>query len=199
MKGIVMNDEDFKKLPRNRQRVEIAKDVLGLLATDMIKAAHGAWVDSDLIELGYCEPETELKDILPKAMSRNDCRCCALGACFVAIINRLDNCPRPYNGKLPFSILLPHLRKIFDDEQIVLIENAYELGYGSLNPKGAFFEMYWKKAAKPKPGMDEDLPSPGSDELERAINFGNQYSGNGRLAAIMKNIIENDGTFVPVV
>ncbi len=161
----------FEKLSKPQQRVAIAKDVLSALKKKKINPKHMSWVlITKAIEQEFrnASDTTEVKDIIN---AQEHCECCALGACFIATLNR--------NGSLPVAALshidigngfahrdvLNYLQRYFDEPQLEAIESAFEQGVGY---------YYNGKAAKWRP----ELTCP-----------------TKRLRAIMTNIVNNNGRF----
>ncbi len=108
-----------------------------------------------------------------EVIKKGGCEVCAIGALFVADVLIRDKITAHD------SIYLHNIRKRlnhhFGKEQLDLIEAAFEVKYMNLVNFGAI-------------GI----------KAEKAINFGRKYTNShNRMKAIMKNIIENKGTFIP--
>lgn len=117
------------------------------------------------------------KEVAAK-LQKKDCHVCALGACFISNVklnNKFDfsNTDHVYdeNSLAPNSKdIEKSLKNIFSVAQFRLIECCFE------DNEGIYYMIHKNKEIKA---------------------FYNKYSEPvGRLKAIMKNIIKNDGTFV---
>jgi hypothetical protein len=153
---------------------QVAKDVLVLLAKKpkLMQFGHFGYVapiwptaqTRDEQAAAHAAAQ-DFKDVLLKEKQLS-CGVCALGALFVAKVMRTDDCPFHLEsyGRDEVSTKLVSL---FSDEQMDLIESAYEL-YGNQSEPGSAAAFGAKfKAGKP------------------------------RLKAICQNIIENKGKFKP--
>lgn len=172
-----------KKLSGKAQaRVAIAKDVLKHLRS--LKVGTGYYFNGPIFKGGAKGDDTQkhLKKLVK-------CEVCALGACLISHVRLFDEVPltkvadfgrydeyydkEAGKGSFEFKSDRPvHiLKKYFSRHQLNMIEAAFEQN----NPFGGDLE-----------------------ELSKAIEFTEGiYEPKDRLKAIMKNIVENDGTFVP--
>lgn len=170
-----------------QQRIELAKDVIASLEAERIISQSGCWVrvenpgvysgfDSELAG----NDEIQLQEIIKD----KKCQVCALGALFIESVRKFDNFTL---GDLSggYSIdnddITVYLDGLFDYDQLLLIEVAYERGSGGYDVRWDF--------------RDEDRAV-----ANNAVAFGRTISDDReRLVAIMKNIIANDGEFIPPV
>ncbi len=185
-------------------RVAVAKDVLKSLKLSEMEASRGSFVQSKfdvrnmIVDNDSKKTAQELKKV---------CNVCALGACLlstVALTNEFNFDERLYSSgiiDLSGPVVFKRLNQIFPKEQLYLIENAFEFGNGWLSNfdpndssgAGTFLTdrsgITFKQAMKLEP------------ERQRAVRFGLKYpdwnEANERLAAIMRNIVRNKGTFKP--
>jgi hypothetical protein len=170
---------------RAQMRVNVAKDVLSRINTIQVKS--GEYIFSP--QLSYLPLET-INDNAQKYVDKiqSDCQVCALGACvlsYVRLYNKVTIKEMGYDDY--FERLNPKnktirniLKNIFSDVQILLIESAFE----SENHDVTF--------------MYEDVEESYGDSVEKAVLFGNEYRTlRDKLEAIMINIIQNNGEFVP--
>jgi hypothetical protein len=174
--------------PKNK-RIAIAKDVLTQLAAKKLRAAHGIYLE--VVADG---------EFTAEEMLRKPCTVCALGGLFVACTNKVpseinsdelglstDN----YDGFTETVLngdsdsMKPRMQAYFTREQLRLIEHAFEKRVietvDENNDEYTELELaeYWEKNS-------------------RAMKFKPKVvSPNNRLKAIMENVIENNGTFVP--
>lgn len=164
----------FASLSKKDKRLAIAHDVIAMVKAGFVNVYEGCY--------GGIHTDTGIdsdKDLQSQIVNndgsfKGDCNCCALGACFLAK-TRLGNRTRS-DGDIDPDDISSALGSIFGKRQMSLIEAAFELD----NTSGEFNEKLSEKQA------------------EKAIAFGEKHdSADKRLIAIMKNIIKNDGTFVP--
>jgi hypothetical protein len=103
---------DLKSLPRNKARVEIAKDVLAAL-------------DAKRIIPGMCYLEGIENGPLKPQIAQRNCEVCAIGAVLVAVVAR-DN---DFDVDYYYDICLPMLARLsdfFSAEELRWMEAAYE-------------------------------------------------------------------------
>lgn len=181
MKNTSLVNDKFKKATKAEKRVMIAKDVLAQLKTNRYFAESGAWVQEFWSEKH--NPELRYEDTsVAEAFDAKEiqqCSVCALGSLFMscAVITGkttlmdLDE-ERYYLGELiqDNRAISNGLDKIFSKSQLKLIESYFEGNDG-----------YFVKASKDQ------------DRIENFFAF----EPDIRLKMIMKNIIENKGTFIP--
>jgi hypothetical protein len=170
------NNKTFDRLGTAGKRVAIAQDVLLQLATKKLRAETGEWgCPTTTRGLDILEESTgELQSILTKVKS---CNACALGGMLLAGVrlrNKFD-C-QSWMG-LGFSDIADYLGDIFEHDQLVLIEAAFEKRRG------------------------EDEIEDFQDEVDlEALAAWIAKAPKGaepRMKKIMKNIIANNGTFCP--
>ncbi len=171
-------------------RVAIAKDVIKWVKTGRLYANKGSYVEYDDEEWLITDQQVKDSADLKTVLSDKKCSVCALGACFVATVDRfnkigcddlgihvhsenLDYGPSGVAG-LGDSHLRKYLHKYFSESQLSLIECAFEC---SPSFSGASASNRLKA----------------SDYSES----GNKYDEDELLIAIMRNIIKNKGTFKP--
>lgn len=164
----------FSRLTFAQKRVSIAKDVLARLRSKRLEAKHMSWVTIDEA-LGAAfqgsPEETEVREVFAKVKS---CKVCALGACFVSAIDKSNKLSinelttTPYEGcGFDNEDVLKYLKRWFSEEQLAVIECAFEQG------NGYYYSRPGAASWRPK------LTDP-----------------DKRLRAIMNNIVKNKGTFV---
>jgi hypothetical protein len=165
--------QDFSPAER---RVMIAKDVLAELRTKHIRPRQGVFVAAKYEDGTPTLVATCAGQPMHEALLNNVCECCALGAIFVAAVERFNDVESTDNHVSPnlgLEDIHAPIRKHFSETQMKLIENAFETGNG-----------YFVKTT--------------IDGRDRAVKFGMQFhTPRSRMTAIMKNIIENNGTFKP--
>lgn len=164
-----MKLKKFNSLNKAQKRVAVAKDVLKHL--DEMRIVTGSYVTIDLNDL-YVFGKS-LSKAFPKI--RSDCEVCAIGACFLSIVGIVDNIGAT---KIDWGYdkcdMIDHLKLVFSQNQIGLIETAFE-----------------------KRIIDDNYKS--YRGLYDAVVFGLDYDNDkDRLRAIMKNIVKN-GIFKPKI
>lgn len=167
-----LTEEQFALLPSAAKRVEIAKDVIMHLETDKILAMHSGYASiPDVFNIRKWSLDTDVRDVINAA--QHPCAVCALGAIFIADVIKRDNLSiAKYESMSGSTNVRDKVKDYFEDEQLSLIETAYEK-----TCMGAILPNSWE-----------------------AVAFGRSIqSANERLVAIMENIIENYGTFVPKI
>lgn len=183
---ITRRNKLFKGKTRAEKRVLIAQDVIAQIKAKTLIPSSGTWVRLEnadfLLDSDSLRAVTLNKD--------TTCKCCALGGLFLSctLFNNkvtvgdvtegdygyLDDVIR--NGE-KFS---NGLNTIFSENQLKLIENAFEQGGGAFDPAYENFSDKYNALTS------------------EAIRFGKRFSSDkNRLIAIMNNIIKNNGTFVP--
>lgn len=157
----------FQALSLEERRVTIAKDVIDWLDAKKLTARSGVYLRTEA---------------LGSRVNGSTCTACAVGAIFACAVERADTVKlvgeASYDDEendgmeyTPDSIR-EQLAPYFSQEQLALIESAFE--------KSSFGSDY------------VDNP----DLLERAIDY-TSGSASVRMRQIMKNIIRNNGTFIP--
>lgn len=156
--------------------VAIAKDVLKQIPK--LTVAQGTYINFDN-DVAQSDVEgQELQALLPKLMKGKACKVCALGACMISHVRLFDKFKIPEAGYAGDSIALSDgdfrddLVASFGERNLSLIECAFE--------------------------MDDYHGDADLDDKEVAVTWGEQYDkSDDRLRAIMKNIIANNGEFLP--
>jgi len=192
-------NKKFAKASKARKRIMIAEDVIAQLnAKNITLESDNCYMDSqDDISTkgldglktkdGYCD--VQLQDLLP---AMGACNVCALGGVFysvIAIDNKFKLNTRVYvDGEIDVELgsgeMRTRLKKVFTPYQMGLIETAFE---GS-----CYMHSHDIKV--------NDLSARKQGEWYRAIGLRDSIGGGGddkTMRIIMKNIIENEGTFKP--
>lgn len=195
---------NLKKLKKSEKAVLIAKDVLKWIKSKRIVVSPGTYVKFP-VNLNTRVGE-QLQDVLPEVVTPEEpCTVCALGACFLASVARFNalEIPKvgtkdwllyPYETKLYFTPLQDHLHQAFSDEQLILIESAFEgrrMGAEHENLNQVKVEVSIKKGDK--------AVAFGEQRRFREPSTWGAYRINSEkvLTAICRNIIRNDGLFKP--
>ena len=181
----------IEKMSKNEARVAIAKDVIAQIRAKKYKAKNRTYVDfkpktgikkKEFFTEKDVETGKDLQDVIKTRME--SCQVCAKGALFVSAIRKFDNFAVE-DGMLYNSLyesggascyannddFLDHLRDYFDYDQLELMEYAFEGDCGQVDDY---------------------------DQEERALAFYHSFKkAEDRLVAIMKNVIKNNGEFIP--
>jgi hypothetical protein len=176
-KKIRDRERRFKQMTPERKRVAIAKDVIRSIELDKIITPNsGIYFDNRYFNRIYYYDETsdfEIRDILLE--NTPECTACAIGSMFLCTVLRDDNLSVKEFNTTHEQNFRGIIRRFFDEAQLDLIECAFER-----SPR------YCTKLSN----LDDDV--------QKAVNFGKKYTKDrNRLIAIMKNIIRNNGTFIP--
>ncbi|RJQ26713.1 hypothetical protein C4577_02895 [Candidatus Parcubacteria bacterium] len=183
------------RTPRtNRAKaVALAKDVIKHL-DDFKNIIVGKYVEfveepGSTNEFKDLNAEKDVQEIIEPLSKK--CEVCALGACFLSYIRLYDNVKfdsfylRPSWVSYPYVVsvdgfnLKNKLLTVFSKSQMFLIESAFE-----------------------KKDMIDDCNQSyvgmTKNKIDDAVEFGRRYtSPRSRLLNIMKNIVTNNGMFVP--
>ena len=182
----------FKKATKAEKRVMIAKDVLAQIKAKRYIAESGTWVDANWNIRGGIDEihETDSVQKLFADRTIETCSVCALGGLFMSCTNLNNNtCVSDinYGGEgteigeriQDGDTLSNGLNKIFSKKQLQLIEVYFEKGDGWFG-EGGYTGNYIGEDSRHVEYFNDAYPD--DDE---------------RLVEIMKNIVANDGTFVP--
>lgn len=189
------NNERFAKASPAQKRVILAKDVLKWLAIGKLVPAgrdasegEGASEYLRIIDPGSpghrWSPSVPMEDVRAAGkVNGYACTACAIGGLIAAAAER-DACSLFSDGRdfIPTrdnasSEIRAEMGRhdLFSNEQLKLVEQAYEVGVGISIPHDV-----------------------AAENVEAARAFGLRFSRrHDRLTAIMKNIIANKGTFTP--
>jgi len=179
----------FKKATKAEKRVMIAKDVLAQIKAKRYIPESGTWVDPNWNIRNEIDG-TESVQKLFADRTIETCNVCALGGLFMSCTNLNNNtCVSDINcggeGSLLGEMiqegdtLSNGLNKIFSKKQLQLIEVYFEKGDGWFGEDG-YTGNYIGEDSRHVEYFNDAYPD--DDE---------------RLVEIMKNIVANDGTFVP--
>lgn len=180
-------------------RALIAKDVIQMLDAKKIEASRGDWVTAlrnsnikEYWELGPEEQEAQDKMSLQKILLASDtkCECCALGSILVSCVNfknkvtfgEFDDGEALHFGTINKRERTDKtgIKQLFTGRQLEMIETAFEEGEGYFSDGGDGRVSLLLKIR------------------EKCVDFGSKYnSEDTRLRAIMRNIIKNNGIFIP--
>lgn len=170
LKNLRDRNRRFARMPRDRQRIAIARDVLAQLDIGRFEAASvylqirtRPLAEPHELHFKAAQAEIDLSEVTACA---DKCRVCGIGSVFVAAVERADRLKlaelRPnYDGNplVPRQKMVDYLAPWFDGEQLGIIESVFEQGQSC---PAAWLE----------------------------------FGPTKRLRRIMENIIENGGEFI---
>jgi|GEM_PF-3299686 len=184
---------ELKSVPKNIARILICYDALLQLRQKKVKAEIGKYVVvRDKGTHKRYDPSISLNRQrnlqIDSVLDKQQCQACALGTLFISrarIFNKIKICDIPdfqdgqitYDNRPSSSALNTQLQQYFDQQQLSLIEACFE---------GAPIGVAGRCL--------------NSDEQVQEISerFITKYkTAESRLIAILKNIISNDGLFIP--
>jgi hypothetical protein len=191
-KDIKKKNAEFEKLPADERRIIIALDVIDQLRIGKLIAERGTWI-------GIGEDQSD-REILVNQMDKQlntvigsqSCTTCAIGGMFVCAVKRADRLkvkeietvkdkseelsPTDWVDPTPDGVdLFSYLKRFFSEDQLNLIEIAFEKGDG-----GVKMEYMNTEQEDAKYFIE-------SDDVE----------ASDRMRFIMENIVVNGGTFKP--
>ena len=182
----------FKAASPEQKRVLIAKDVIAQVKAKKYVPKRGTWQQVVMKGFDYRDDHDDKANerSLQLALIGDEvgtCECCALGSMFLSctLFNNkvtVEQANDTNTGGVIHNRLKHEngLNRFFTNKQLVLIEIAFELGYGAFRDEIPY-----------KFGVSATLEN-------KAINFGFRYDNeDARLLAIMRNIVKNNGEFKP--
>mgnify|MGYP000678179363 CR=1 FL=1 len=173
---IEQSNDAFNKMTDAEKRVEIARDTL--LRININKFNFNRTCTVDGLE-DYTDSDYEsVKDII-NTKSIPECTVCAKGAMFLSYVGRVNDfiIGDIDDFSCSDSSIVKKLNEIFELDQMHLIETAFETSIIH----------------------DDEMDKPLYAECEkvREIYRSKYWNKKDRLKSICKNIIKNNGTFVP--
>lgn len=183
----------FANASIREKRVLIARDVLSQITNQHFVPRRGRFISPSKNKYGGFSARRG--ENLREAVLKSDlvCDCCALGSLMLSCTLFNNNIPieDQFTYDLGYTLdrkeEIPNsFNKYFSLTQLVLIENAFELGNG-----------FWCIDSGNLSTGDK-IRKKNKKEVIKAIAFGNKFPDvKDRLVAIMYNIIANDGMFKP--
>lgn len=172
-----MKKEEFQKLPQKCQRMAIAEDVIKRLSDGEFSAKRGSF--GDWMHRFDVSDNIRIIEDMKEGLG---CEACALGGMFISCIKSesIDATDMNFRAN-PFFQIKEKLGKIFSEDQLELIECAFESGQGAVSEN---WTAYKEKSKR--------------EDFKKARDmFSHRQLSEERLLSIMQNILENDGEFVP--
>lgn len=185
-------NEHFNKLSDSEKRVEIAKDVIKQLKNRTIIANTGVYCNFEYDNISEDLYKSDVRSNFDKLKSL-ECNVCALGAILVSNTK--------FNNGFSFKQLnnvrndnIISLLDYFTDSQLTLIEFAFE----SWNIEDLINNYEINKGIYC--GKDYTKLDLTYEQIEKACDFNSDIhedEAEERMIRIMKNIIKNEGEFIP--
>jgi len=203
--------EEFNKLLPNQQRVLIAQDALARLSAGAFIPTQGIFIHLETTERILSD------DKVIGLVNKNKCEACAMGGLFISYLNIKNGLTVRDAGAdrwgianamvfdLKWEVLLKRMMEIFDVTQMALIECAFE-GWSSLLERSittTYDSVHRGKLIELRR----------SEAFEKAREFRRRYFNSSwgayetatevraartkLMEAILINIIEHDGEFLP--
>jgi hypothetical protein len=177
----------FQDLNPAQKRVAIAQDVIEQLRAKRFVAAKKVYLRINQIDILATRGNSNNLQAFLTGLSmpeKDDCKACAVGGTFLSICRLDSEYENPIKEEPEHVIkkMKLFLAKYFSLRQIGLIESAFETSAHNFNHEV---------------NISESAPK---HLLEAAENFGlrYEYDSEQRLIAIMQNIIDNNGCFIPI-
>ena len=170
-KSVEKDNARFNKMSKAKKRITIAEDVIASLKINKYTATPGS----------YLEVQTNKDyDSLPgdsQALLHTEevsCDVCAIGAIFASKVRKGSKCNYDLLNGDNDSLLIANLKGIFNEIELRIIETAFE--------------------GEAQSGLVKE-----ADEEAAVSWYGKNHPDDAdkRLVAIMKNIIKNNGNFIP--
>ena len=177
----IITPAEWKELSAEEKRVAIARDVIASLNKHRYNARQGTYVDEETFN------DYPLNTSVQKILEVNnppECTVCALGGCFLSLIKFNNNVTVEEILDMDFTsagVMRKQLGEFFSEEQLGLIETAFENDIDYARRVDAD-DLQAHKAA---------------DFFEIVHDVDGYYDETKLMIAIMQNIIDNNGTFVP--
>ena len=183
--AIEKTNSNFRKATKAQKRVLIAQDVLAQIKVKRYVPESGVCVRAHFsVNAENVFHESVQKLFAEKVITT--CNVCALGGMFMSCTNLNNNTTveqlesENLTESVDYGIKLSNgLNQIFSKKQLILVETYFENGNGWFGENG-------------------HTGSTAGEDQDHVEAFYDKYpDDDDRLKDIMKNIIANDGTFVP--
>lgn len=189
----ILNIPSERKMMTNKQkRIAIAKDVLLRMRYRNIR--KGTYIEGDFETKKDIKDKTKADTVIKDL--EKACDVCALGSCFLSHIRLFDKIELGEIGTVGE-------KEIFDGEVYPAEVDIYVNGSFVREPLLNYFsefqlDMIESAFEKYNASIHYDPSKDNEDKIQEAIRFGFLFdSDENRLRAIMKNIVKNDGEFIP--
>lgn len=178
-----LTQRQFDALPKEKQRVYIARDVLAQLQLGKLNPKSGTYLYTKALASANIK-ERDLKRDVGDVVLREPCTACAIGSIFACAVHIADHAPLAgfldhvtSTGVAHGDVLKQYLDRFFTREQQALIEAAFE--HTDIGSQCALAHI-------------------DRDTTDAAVRFNHGINSRRvRLTRIMRNIIRNGGDFDP--
>jgi hypothetical protein len=190
---------------KKQRRIAILKDAIAQINANKIKALPGEVVElpNEILISTETNAKPVLQAFFKKQQVKEPCYACARGSLLLCTIHKendfelcdLDGLGGGFNSG---SITDSRLLKVFTEQQLQLMENAFEVEFylqdleeDDLERVRSTDKVDYSSYCQNAIYLNEKLQ-------EKSVLFGAKYENpNDRLLAIFKNAIKNKGTFKP--
>lgn len=198
---IARRNEIWQNSTKAERAVLVAQDVLDRLNFNQIVATPGQWVDfEDEEKLGEGSLQCDI-------LEGTNCNCCAMGGMMIATIafrNQVSVSDLDCFASLGIGSEKFDLSESFSEDQLILIEQAFECGNGwypicfDLDLDSIeVYSSYNNFDNEDLEILERNIETDDDKENLKIIKFYHKYeSDEARMRGIMENIIENKGVFV---
>jgi hypothetical protein len=194
-RAVKRRNKEFNALPLNRQRVEIARDVIAQLKAKTIVAASVYFTSDELeyrIEKGV---DVDRGDASVAFAQATDCQVCGIGSLFKCAVQSSNGLPFKNFAKAYGSTIreeeAAYLSKWFSAEMLDLVEDYYERAYDWSCDYSCRSTCRSTCRSLPNGRRSGELMDIYNHPILR------QDDNNTRLTMIMQNLISNRGEFRP--
>lgn len=178
-------------IKQRQKSVEIAKDVLAQIK--ILNVITGTYLEVE--NYSVLQENESLQKALDKILVKGNCTVCALGACFLSHVKLYNKVKVDHDmmafGFMESNVLFDRLKSSLGIKNVVLIETAFE-GSDTTGNHAEFSSM-----EETDPRLDKKVPL--AQRFAATEYFYKYNDGPNRLKVIMKNVIANDGEFIPKV
>lgn len=182
----------FSQLSKSQKRIEVVRDILIQIRRKVFKVIKGQYFDFDvtteaLVNVTEDLDTCQLNDLV--GQKKVKCTGCAKAGLFLGYIDKTNHLNLRQAKEYTFEneAIIRRLKPLFSKNQLDLIECAFERSI--VDEADNTYLSVW----------DSDKYKYRRTEIaEKAIKFGKKYQSNEeRLKAICKNMIKNNGIFIP--
>lgn len=195
----------FKDMTSAEKRTNIAKDVIKQVLLGKLIATRGTYFEMRGLNRNFGDDHftfkkknIDEKEQINKLMPSTKCEVCAMGALFaVDVLKRNHFAVVQLGNSIGDGEISKRLNRIFGKNQLDLIETAFERHVVATR-NHTLWDKYHSSSCYDYADASSDIREGRTVIAQKAVSFGDKYSTNeGRMIAIMKNIIKNGGNFLP--
>ena len=181
---IEISKKEFNQLSAPEKRILIAKDVIKQIELKRYLAKSGSYIELPYTGKYRTLYNTNL-DIKQNFEEIDNCEVCAMGACILSLTKIKNKLNFSDIGGTVTSLNKEKVKSLFNKtftpRQLLMIETAFE--------KGTTGDKLGREFYNHRLTLDE---------IFKCLNYAKKYSSSkSLLIAIMQNIIDNKGMFIP--